>query len=87
MTQTAKRAGCGVSPLDFLVTIKYNGVMEARKGKARMGRPPKKPADRLSECIMVRVTKAERRRLQEEAERLGIPLAALLMLPWRKTQQ
>ena len=52
-----------------------------------MGRPPKKPADRLTECIMVRVTKVERKRLEKEAERLGIPLATLLMLPWRKSQQ
>ena len=51
-----------------------------------MGRPPKKPADRRTECIMVRVTKSERQKLEKEAELLGMPLATLIMVPWRKQQ-
>jgi hypothetical protein len=36
---------------------------------------------------MVRITKAERKRLELEAEHFGVSLSALLMLPWRKPQQ
>lgn len=61
--------------------------MTMRKVKKKMGRPPKRPSDRLTECIMVRATKAEHKILEKETKRLGIPLATLLMLPWRKQQR
>ena len=50
----------------------------------RTGRPPKDPAHRLSDMIGVRVSPAERTRLETEARRRGISLSALLMKPWRK---
>ena len=52
-----------------------------------MGRPPKPPAEKMSECIMVRVTPAERMRLEAHARKLGVSLAALLMRPWRETEE
>ncbi len=51
-----------------------------------MGRKRKDKADKQSECIMVRVTPAERERLAAEAEKLGISLSALLMKSWRKKE-
>ena len=53
----------------------------------RMGRPPKAPKDLKTEEINVRMTKAERKRLQAKADRLGISVSALLMQPWRKPEQ
>lgn len=55
-----------------------------KKGKARMGRPPKAPEDRRSINASVRVTRAEYERLLAEAERQGVTLSGLLMRPWRR---
>ena len=49
-----------------------------------MGRPPKKKADRLTRCVMVRLTEKEHKRLSGEAQKAGRPLAQYLMLPWRR---
>ena len=56
------------------------------KGKKRMGRPPKPSAKKFSEQFCVYLTKAERKRLEAEAKRLGISVSALLMRPWRKEE-
>ncbi len=48
-----------------------------------MGRPKKLASERCSEQVNVRMTKAERARLEAEATRLGISLSALLMRPYR----
>jgi hypothetical protein len=55
---------------------------KARK-RSRMGRPPKPPAERYSEQANIRMTRAERARLDAEASRLGLTLSQLLMRPWR----
>ncbi|MCK4670762.1 MAG: hypothetical protein KAT43_06175 [Nanoarchaeota archaeon] len=52
--------------------------------KKRMGRPFKPPEEKYSEQVNVRMTKAERKRLDAEAKRRGVSLSGLLMLPWRK---
>jgi hypothetical protein len=52
--------------------------------KLRTGRPPKRPADKQSERVMVYLTKAERKRLETLARKKGLPLASLIMSPWRK---
>jgi len=52
--------------------------------KRRTGRPPKPPAEKKSEPIMVYLTPAERKRLEKLARKEGIPLAALIMRPWRE---
>ena len=69
--------------LDFSAAIKYNEGMKA-KPKKKMGRPPKAPADRLDARVTVKMTHAERKRLEEIARREGLPLAHLLMKPWRE---
>lgn len=70
--------------LDFRVYIKYNETMPRKK---RMGRPPKAAAEKRSEQVNVRVTKAERARLETEAKRLGISLSVLLMYSWRNREK
>ena len=52
--------------------------------KRRPGRPPKSSQEKHSEQIMVYLTPAERRRLEKLAKKEGIPLAALIMRPWRE---
>ena len=49
-----------------------------------MGRPPKPLHERRVEQVCIRMTQAERRQLDAEADRLGISLGELLMRPWRK---
>ena len=53
----------------------------------KMGRPPKRPSEKHSEQVNVRMTKKERRQLEIEAERLNISLSALLMRPWRNQDE
>jgi hypothetical protein len=52
--------------------------------KRRTGRPPMAPAEKHSEQVMVYLTPAERKRLEKLAKKEGIPLAALIMRPWRE---
>jgi hypothetical protein len=40
----------------------------------------------LSERVMVRLSKAERARLEALAKKEGLPLASLIMRPWREEQ-
>ena len=51
-----------------------------------MGRPPLGDKAK-SEKLTLRVTSAERKRLEAEAKRLGLPLAGVLMLPWRQEKE
>jgi hypothetical protein len=55
----------------------------AKKKRARMGRPPKAAAQRRTECVMIRLTKAEKRILEREARQLGLSLSAVILKPWR----
>ena len=55
--------------------------------KKKMGRPPKPPAERCSERVTIRMTKAERKALEREAKRLGVSLADLLLRPWRNEER
>jgi predicted HicB family RNase H-like nuclease len=57
--------------------------MNDRKQHRKMGRPPKPKAEKQGECIMVRVTKAERAHLEAQAKKAGLSLSSLLMQPWR----
>jgi len=45
---------------------------------AKMGRPPKRPADRQSEKVTVKFTPGERRRVDAEARKAGLPLGTWL---------
>jgi len=61
--------------------------MTKKKPKKRMGRPPKPAAEKQSEAIMVRVTPGERKQLEAEARRLGVPLAVVLTALWRESKE
>ena len=50
-----------------------------KKAKKRMGRPSKAPSERLSERIGVRVTKAQRKKLEAKARRLGVTISDVIM--------
>ena len=47
----------------------------------------KPAAEKQSEAIMVRVTPGERKQLEAEARRLGVPLAAVLTALWREGKE
>ena len=57
---------------------------EIRADRLRTGRPPKPARDKLSEKVMVYLTKAERAKLQAQAQEEGMTLAAMIMSPWRQ---
>jgi predicted HicB family RNase H-like nuclease len=48
----------------------------------RTGRPPKKPAERQTEQVTVRMTPAMRKKLEKQAKDERVPLAELIMRPW-----
>ena len=54
-----------------------------RTKRAKMGRPPLPPGKRRGLHITVRLTEAEREKLDSEAARLGISISELVMRPWR----
>ncbi len=55
-----------------------------KKKKSKMGRPPMKPSERRSIVITLRLTPAERSRLEAEAKKSGQTLSEVLMRPWRR---
>jgi predicted HicB family RNase H-like nuclease len=55
--------------------------------KLRTGRPPKPPEQTLSERVMVRLSRAERARLEALAKKEGLSLASLIMRPWREEKR
>ena len=57
--------------------------MVKKKAGARMGRPPKLAADKRGIQVCVKLTIAERRRLEAEAKKARLSLAATIMAPWR----
>ena len=59
----------------------------AKKRKAKMGRPPKKAADRRSVFVGVWMTPGEAARVQAEADRRGIAKSDLLMRDFRRKEE
>jgi len=51
-----------------------------------MGRPPKKASERLSEIVTLRMTRAEHKRLMEDASRSGLSVSAYLQSCWREVR-
>jgi len=51
------------------------------------GRPPKKPADKMSEPVTVHLTPADSRRLAAEARRAGTSRAAVLLRAWQEQKK
>ena len=53
------------------------------KKKTKMGRPPKKPADRLSEIVTLRMKPADHKQLMRDAEAAGLSISDYLQQCWR----
>ena len=51
-----------------------------------MGRPLKPKAEKQSKRVTVYLTPGEQAHLEALAKKDGLPLAALIMRPWRKEQ-
>ena len=58
-----------------------------KKTRQRPGPKPKPAAEKMSAFVGIKMTQAERRRLEAEAKRLGITLSQLLMKPWRRDKE
>jgi len=54
-----------------------------KKGKKRMGRPPKPAGEKRGKNVTVYLTEEEKERLEALAQKKGVPLAILIMEPWR----
>ena len=57
------------------------------KKKARMGRPPKKAKDKLSEIVTLRMTPADHKQLMTDARDSGLSVSAYLQDCWQKERQ
>lgn len=58
--------------------------MKTMKHKAKMGRPPKPPAEKMSKLVGLKVTPGEYRRLRAAARKAGLSVAAYIMGPRRR---
>ena len=56
------------------------------KKKARMGRPPKREADRQDQRLSVSLTPAEAKRLTQAAKREGLSKSAFLIKCFREME-
>ena len=63
----------------------YNKYCDCMKGKKKkMGRPTKKPKDRRTAIITLRLTGADRDLLAKEAEAKGKSISSYLLDCWEK---
>lgn len=58
--------------------------MNAKKPKARMGRPPKPKDQKQAARVSVNMTREEREALAHDAARAGVSLAAYLLDCWKQ---
>ena len=54
------------------------------KMKKKMGRPPKKAKDKLSEIVTLRMTPADHKQLMSDANASGLSVSAYLQKCWKK---
>ena len=55
--------------------------------KKKMGRPPKKVKDKLSEVITLRMTPADHKQLKKDARASGLSLSTYLQECWQKVRK
>jgi len=72
-------------PLDNFRLQKYTVIMA--KAKKKLGRHPKKPADRLSEIVTLRMTPADHERILQDAKAAGLSLSNYLQRCWRQAKK
>ena len=58
-----------------------------KKKKAKMGRPPKKAKDRLSEIVTLRLSPSDHKRLKRDARASRLSVSAYLQLCWQKQEE
>ena len=69
----------------MLYFSEYNKYCACMKGKKKkMGRPTKKPKDRRTAIITLRLTGADRGLLAKEAEAKGMSISSYLIECWKK---
>ena len=51
-----------------------------------MGRPPKPPAEKRGQRVLVSMTQAELQELTTEAKKHGMTISQILMRPWREEE-
>ena len=57
-----------------------------KRKKAKMGRPPKKAKDKLSEIVTLRMTPAEHKQLMNDARDSKLSVSAYLQTCWQKVR-
>jgi len=57
------------------------------KRKKKMGRPPKKAKDKLSEIVTLRMTPADHKQLMNDAHKSGLSVSAYLQKCWQKERK
>jgi predicted HicB family RNase H-like nuclease len=57
-----------------------------KRKRARMGRPPKKASDKLSEIVTLRMTPADHKQLMKDARASGLSISAYLQTCWQKAR-
>lgn len=57
-----------------------------KKRKTKMGRPPKKAKDKLSEIVTLRMTPADHKQLMKDARDSGLSVSAYLQACWQKAR-
>lgn len=70
--------------LDFPKYTKSPSAMPKHRKKAEMGRPPLPPDAWRSAVVTVRMTEAERERLEKEAKEAGLSISAYLLRCWHE---
>ena len=81
------RSWSGVSVrwlLDFPKYIKYHGTMSEGHQKRKMGRPPLPREARRSAIVTLRMTEADRKRLERQAAEAGLSISAFLLKCWQE---
>ena len=58
-----------------------------QKKKARMGRPPKPPSEKLSALLCLHMTQGDRKRLEVDAKRAGLSLGGFMVRCWRRERE
>jgi predicted HicB family RNase H-like nuclease len=58
-----------------------------RRKKAKMGRPPKKASDKLSEIVTLRMNPADHKQLMKDALESGLSVSAYLQECWQKVRK
>jgi len=58
--------------------------MKGKKKKSRMGRPPKKPSERRTAMVTIRLMTEERQKLGQDARKAGMSLSSYLLKCWRE---